>query len=1005
MRDFTILFSVIRKSAMLLMLSGFFFLGNQVFSQSEDNPNLDQVPRHLRESPPPQQDAPLSSVITINNWDNFNLGTDFAETNAATNPAVPSWFYTAYNTNSGHHTEDGYTWANTTPSFGVGLAGDPVSCYDSLGNLFYINLYPASTIAGTKCIKSSNNGQTWGTAVTACAGNDKCWIACDQTAGPNANNVYVCMTNNGVGSFAVSTDHGATFNTTFTPNTQSLPGMMVCVGPGPTGTQGGSVYVVTNSGGTFASTYTFYSSNDGGQNFNLMSSQHFSGYVGTASNSRHSVEGMRTRPYPFIAADNSYGPNRGRLYNIYASNDPPGDGNKPAIWVRYSTDQGVTWSSAIKVNDDPSSTNNHHFMPAPWCDKATGRLYIQWMDSRDCPTHDSCLIYASYSDNGGVTWVANQPISNKKMKIYCGTCGGGGTPTYQGDYNGIVSNKKVSMAAWTDFRNGTFMSATGYFPDFAMALSKSSDTLNAPSDSSDISVLIPGVKLYADTVLLSAVLNPTPTAGTITITFPQGNILTSYPGSKAAHIKLTGSVPVGNYQATFIAQGPNGTPVHKRILTVKVTNQAVPVVVISATPDSICQGATVQLNAAASGGTPPYTYAWTSNPAGFTSTLPNPTVTPNITTRYKVTVNDNGGQSVKDSVLVTVLTVPPSPLAIFGLTSVCKHTSSTYNIAEVTGATSYSWTVPSDATIQSGQNTIQVDVLWGEISGNISVIAGNACGNSNPTVLGVALSDPPPTPGTITGPDSLCANTPGDYSIVEIPTALTYFWTVPEGASILTGQNTPAIHVSWGAISGDITVLTTNDCGASSPASKGVIAKLLPGAASSPVGNDTVCKGLGGYAYSVSPIAAARHYVWSLPEGASIAGIQDTNAITVDFGQTAIGGDITVFGRNECGDGTTGSKTIAVKTCAGIHENMLNAIITIYPNPASGVLNLSVKGKEKQMDLLITDVNGRAMYREQLLNIPAELLKKLDVSTLARGVYFIKLTSNDRLYIEKFVVE
>jgi hypothetical protein len=79
------------------------------------------------------------------------------------------------------------------------------------------------------------------------------------------------------------------------------------------------------------------------------------------------------------------------------------------------------------------------------------------MDTRDCPTSDSALIYASYSDNGGVTWAANKAISNQKMKINCSTCPGGGTPRYQGDYNGIISNKKVGMAGWTDFRQGSFM--------------------------------------------------------------------------------------------------------------------------------------------------------------------------------------------------------------------------------------------------------------------------------------------------------------------------------------------------------------------------------------------------------------------------------------------------------------------------------------------------------------------------------------------------------------------
>ncbi len=108
-------------------------------------------------------------------------------------------------------------------------------------------------------------------------------------------------------------------------------------------TDGGAVYVVTSSGTASAPTYTFYLSTDGGLTFTTQSAQNFAGYVGTYS-SRHSVENMRTRPYPFITADQTNGPNRGRLYLVYAKNDPPANGNKPDIWCRYSTDMGSTWS-------------------------------------------------------------------------------------------------------------------------------------------------------------------------------------------------------------------------------------------------------------------------------------------------------------------------------------------------------------------------------------------------------------------------------------------------------------------------------------------------------------------------------------------------------------------------------------------------------------------------------------------------------------------------------------
>jgi hypothetical protein len=60
----------------------------------------------------------------------------------------------------------------------------------------------------------------------------------------------------------------------------------------------------------------------------------------------------------------------------------------------------------------------------------------------------------------------------------------------------------------------------------------------------------------------------------------------------------------------------------------------------TATPDTICIGDSIQLNALTYGGTGTYTYSWTSLPAGFTSTIKNPVASPIITTKYIVAVTD-----------------------------------------------------------------------------------------------------------------------------------------------------------------------------------------------------------------------------------------------------------------------------------------------------------------------------------------------------------------------------
>ena len=63
---------------------------------------------------------------------------------------------------------------------------------------------------------------------------------------------------------------------------------------------------------------------------------------------------------------------------------------------------------------------------------------------------------------------------------------------------------------------------------------------------------------------------PVPASGTLTVDFPNGNSLTSFPGDVVARVHATGNVPVGNYTLNIVSNGPNGTPVHKRTATIVV---------------------------------------------------------------------------------------------------------------------------------------------------------------------------------------------------------------------------------------------------------------------------------------------------------------------------------------------------------------------------------------------------------------------------------------------------
>ncbi|MGE5425032.1 MAG: T9SS type A sorting domain-containing protein [Syntrophothermus sp.] len=88
-----------------------------------------------------------------------------------------------------------------------------------------------------------------------------------------------------------------------------------------------------------------------------------------------------------------------------------------------------------------------------------------------------------------------------------------------------------------------------------------------------------------------------------------------------------------------------------------------------------------------------------------------------------------------------------------------------------------------------------------------------------------------PAPGTISGPAAVCQ---GDqnvlYSIDTIPGVTGYQWVVPNGAAIVSGNNSPEILVSFSdsASSGNVSVFPVNECGNGLLASLPVNAGAMP---------------------------------------------------------------------------------------------------------------------------------------------------------------------------------
>ncbi|MEZ5067619.1 MAG: hypothetical protein R2847_03660 [Bacteroidia bacterium] len=100
-------------------------------------------------------------------------------------------------------------------------------------------------------------------------------------------------------------------------------------------------------------------------------------------------------------------------------------------------------------------------------------------------------------------------------------------------------------------------------------------------------------------------------------------------------------------------------------------------------------------------------------------------------------------------------------------------------------------------------------------SGNISVVANNNCGSSGQRVLQVR--EVPNVPSPISGlANGICSGTTS-YSVQTDTTAVSYNWTLTDLGSIVNGQGTRTIDITYplNFTSGKICVTVTNSCATS----------------------------------------------------------------------------------------------------------------------------------------------------------------------------------------------
>jgi hypothetical protein len=231
--------------------------------------------------------------------------------------------------------------------------------------------------------------------------------------------------------------------------------------------------------------------------------------------------------------------------------------------------------------------------------------------------------------------------------------------------------------------------------------------------------------------------------------------------------------------------------------------------------------------------------------------------------------------------------LPHGGRAIAGTDSLCVgQTGLVYSINKIKNADTYTWSVPSGATIVYGNNTpaITVDYNPVAVSGDVSVYATNVCGNGDTMIFPITVY-PLPDP-TLAGADTVCAGNSGSVYATESGKS-NYTWSVSPGNEISAGgtATSPVATVTWNT-PGDqwirVNYSDVSGCSDTTDTQFSVFVNSPPAPAIT--GPASVCQFT---SRNYSTESGMSNYYWQVSSGGTITGSHTGNSVTVNWGSAS----------------------------------------------------------------------------------------------------------------------
>lgn len=620
--------------------------------------------------------------------------------------------------------------------------------------------------------------------------------------------------------------------------------------------------------------------------------------------------------------------------------------------------------------------------PVTYCQNSTASpltatgLALQWYPNNTdangtgtgtAPTPSTTTIgqtdyYVSQTDNG---------CESTRALITVDITAGTSAPTVSSPINYCENDVAVPLTA-----TGTSLS---WYPNNTDANGTGSSTAPTPSTSTvgTVSYFVSQTQCgEGPRAQIDVITNAIPSAPTVSVADACGSsILTAsnFTGSLSWNTTAaTTSITVTNASTYSVTQTVNGC------VSPAGTGTSNPISVPGAptvsTPVSYCQNATAsQLTAT---GTGLLWYTASTGGSGNAS-APTPSTTTAGATDHYVSQTVNTCEGPRAVITVTVSANPSAP-TVSSPVGYCQNATASQLTATGTGLLWYtastggtgSSTAPTPSTTSLGSTDYFVSQTVSTCESSRAMITVNI----------TAVSAAP----TVTSPISYCQNSVAS-PLTATGTNLVWYTTATGGTGSSTAPTPSTVNPGSYYVS-------QNQCGEGPRATIVVTITPLPDVT---VNSQTICSGES----AILTASGASTYSWSPSTGLSATtGASVTATPLIDATYTVTGTS------SGCTDEAVSTVTLSI--CDGIEETGASPEITVYPNPNNGEFSISISNSvSAELGISIINLLGREVFSSTYKNNGTDFNRQMDLTDLADGIYYIRVTIGTDVKIKKMVIQ